>query len=287
MTDQYLICTDLDRTLLPNGPQPESNRARARFQALVSRPDISLAYVSGRNLEQVRKAMHLYHLPEPDFVIGDVGTTLYQLSSDSQWQLIDSWQQHIANDWNNYSREKLAQLIRRSELRLQEHARQNRFKLSYYAPLRLSSDKLTASIHAALKSRNIKASLIWSIDEPNGIGLLDIVPASASKFHAIEYLLQYLKLDQARCVFCGDSGNDMEVLTSPIQSVLVANSTEAVREKAFTQVKLNGNEDSLYLAQGSFLDMNGNYSAGMLEGIAHYLPQTQAWMRVTQPEVQT
>jgi len=26
--------------------------------------------------------------------------------------------------------------------------------------------------------------------------------------------------------------------------------------------------------------MNGNYSAGVLEGLAHYLPETAAWMKL-------
>ena len=35
---------------------------------------------------------------------------------------------------------------------------------------------------------------------------------------------------------------------------------------------------ALYLAQGGFLGMNGNYSAGILEGIAHYYSYTRLWM---------
>ena len=38
-----LICTDLDRTLLPNGSQPESPLARPRFRALAARPEVSIA----------------------------------------------------------------------------------------------------------------------------------------------------------------------------------------------------------------------------------------------------
>gem|GEM_PF-4546436 len=33
--------------------------------------------------------------------------------------------------------------------------------------------------------------------------------------------------------------------------------------------------NSLYLARGAFLGMNGNYSAGILAEIAHYHPDTQ------------
>jgi hypothetical protein len=35
---------------------------------------------------------------------------------------------------------------------------------------------------------------------------------------------------------------------------------------------------AFYLAQGRFLGMNGNYSAGIVEGVAHYHPDIRVWM---------
>jgi hypothetical protein len=43
-------------------------------------------------------------------------------------------------------------------------------------------------------------------------------------------------------------------------------------------VRESGHRDTLYLAQGSFLGMNGNYAAGVLEGLAHFFPETAAWL---------
>ena len=36
--------------------------------------------------------------------------------------------------------------------------------------------------------------------------------------------------------------------------------------------------DSLYLARGGHLGMNGNYSAGILEGLAHYRADARQWL---------
>ena len=83
---------------------------------------------------------------------------------------------------------------------------------------------LSAMIDARLKASGVTARLIWSVDEPTGIGLLDILPARASKYHALEALMQLHGFGYSDTVFCGDSGNDIEVLISPIPSVLVANS---------------------------------------------------------------
>ena len=42
---KILLCTDLDRTLIPNGPHVESPGVRDMFAAFVARDDVQLAYV--------------------------------------------------------------------------------------------------------------------------------------------------------------------------------------------------------------------------------------------------
>jgi hypothetical protein len=110
------------------------------------------------------------------------------------------------------------------------------------------------------------------------VGLLDILPASASKLHAIRALMTRLDVDLAETVFCGDSGNDLEVLVSEIPSVLVANATDPLRKQVEAEVASNATTAHLYLARGDFLGMNGHYAAGILEGVAHYRPELRAWM---------
>ena len=48
---------------------------------------------------------------------------------------------------------------------------------------------------------------------------------------------------------------------------------ESVAEDARAAAEAFGNSEALYLAKGGFLGMNGNYSAGILEGVAHYHPK--------------
>ena len=51
-----------------------------------------------------------------------------------------------------------------------------------------------------------------------------------------------------------------------------------VREEALQLSRASGNDDQLYISKGGFQGMNGNYSAGMLEGIAHYYPDIMNWL---------
>jgi hypothetical protein len=123
-----------------------------------------------------------------------------------------------------------------------------------------------------LKQQDVQASLVWSVDEPKGIGLLDVLPGNASKLHAIDFLRQQLGFSLAETVFAGDSGNDLPVLGSVIPAVLVANAAADVRQAAQDLAQLNGAEASLYLASGKNQQKNGNYSAGVLEGVCHFVP---------------
>ena len=79
---RLLLCTDLDRTLLPNGKQRESSRARVRFRALTDHPQVILVYVTGRHQTLIELAIRNYRVPEPDYVIADVGSTIYKLEND-------------------------------------------------------------------------------------------------------------------------------------------------------------------------------------------------------------
>jgi HAD superfamily hydrolase (TIGR01484 family) len=282
MTKRLLICTDLDRTLLPNGSAPEAAQARPLFAALVSRPEVVLAFVSGRHKALVQDAIAEFRLPLPDFVIGDVGTTIYAVTAEG-WQEWPQWTDEIAPDWAGLEHKDLHKLFEHlTGLTLQESAKQNRFKLSYYLPLNADLSQLLVEMRRLLSLHSIQAELIYSVDEPAQIGLLDVLPASATKFHAVEFLMQTLGFTLDTTVFAGDSGNDLPVMTSAIKSVLVANASPEVCQEAKKLARLHHTEDALYLAQGGFMGLNGNYSAGILEGVAHYLPHTQQWMKLNE-----
>lgn len=275
-TTELLLCTDLDRTLLPNGKQPEHPAARPRFRQLCAQPNVTLAYVTGRHLQLVEQAIAKYAIPCPDFVITDVGTKIYQREADG-WREVEPWQQQISSDWQGKTPAELHQELKDLPgLTLQEEEKQSDFKLSYYAPLGVDSKDLLQKVEKALARISVAANLIWSIDEPAQTGLLDVLPASASKLHAIEFLQLFLHAPPKMTIFAGDSGNDLPVLTSTIQSVLVANADEELKLEAQQLALANGHAEALFLAREDSSPLGGNYSAGILQGVAHFAPQFAA-----------
>jgi HAD superfamily hydrolase (TIGR01484 family) len=278
MPDRVLICTDLDRTLLPNGAEPESPGARASFHAVADRPEVELAFVSGRHRALVEAAIAEYALPYPDYVIGDVGTSIYSVQ-DGAWSQWPSWDAALAQDWGARDGKDLAALFDDIEtLTPQESEKQGRFKSSYYAPLSVDVERLIQQMQQRLVQAGLPARIIWSVDDNTHTGLVDVLPENASKLHAVRFLMQHSGHTLANTLFAGDSGNDLEVLCSEIHSVLVANASDSVREQALQLAAEAGTVQAFYAAHGGLRGMNGNYSAGILEGLVHFMPETGAWI---------
>lgn len=275
---RLLLCTDLDRTLIPNGEQAESPDARHYFTRLAAHPQVTVVYVTGRHRQLVEEAIETYDLPRPDLVISDVGTMIYDTTADS-WNPWSSWQLEIKPQWAGFSHTDLSTLFQDlGKLRLQEPEKQNTFKLSYYVPQDIDVNALLKEMEQRLTRNAVHASLIYSVDEAADTGLIDVLPRNATKLHAIQFVREHLGFTLPETVFSGDSGNDLSVLISEIQGTLVANASEQLRSQARSEAENNGHSEALYIAEGGYLGMNGNYSAGILEGIAHYCPYTRAWI---------
>lgn len=273
MTRLRLLCTDLDRTLLPNGSAPETPGVRQQLADYLLRHQVKLVFVSGRDQVLVRQAILDYQLPEPDYVISDVGTTLY--ACHENWCVESAWQVLIGADWCFAQADQLYALVADIPgLALQESHKQGRYKLSFYTPQDWELTKYESEMHARFIQHDWRVKLVFSIDEEKCCGLLDVLPLSAGKLAAINFLMQRLQIDDGAVLFAGDSGNDLDVLCSALPAVLVANASEQVRTEVLKRTGLAGTWSHLYLARG--LKDNGNYAAGILEGIHHFFGEKHA-----------
>jgi sucrose-6F-phosphate phosphohydrolase len=275
---RLLLCTDLDRTLIPNGTALEDRRARELFSKLCRHPGVSLVYVTGRDHRLVVDAIKTYDLPQPDYALTDVGSTIYRIVA-GDWQQLEAWSHHLSACWPKTTSRRIRSIVDRvSGPCLQEEAKQNTFKVSFYVPLQLDVEQIIGDINRQLQREGIAANLIWSIDEQKGVGLLDILPDGADKRQAIRFLQQQLGFADDELLFAGDSGNDLQVINSDIRSILVANAAIPIKEAALTWARQNNQSATLYLAGGGLLAMNGNYSAGILEGVCHFQPAFRSYL---------
>ncbi len=279
-----LLCSDLDRTLIPNGRDEESPDARPRLARFCAHPAVRLVLVSGRNLQLVLDAVDEWSLPQPDYIIGDVGTTIYaprRSDGGGDWMHWRDWTDEIAPSWNGLTHDDITHLFADiTAIRPQESEKQGAFKASYNVDRSVNRDVLDAELHGRLWHNGIDARLVWSVDDSTDVMQLDVLPTSASILHAMEFLISHLEFDQRRALFAGDSSSDLVALVSHINGVLVANAPISVKERARRMVEAGALQDTLYQARGGLFGMNGNYAAGVLEGMAHFLPETRDLMRL-------
>ena len=282
ITDQtLLLCMDMDRTAIPNGADPESPEARPALRKLAGRSEILIAYVTGRRRELIQSAIQTYQLPEPHFAAGDVGSSLYTVSNGS-WSDMPGWNDALSVGWNGLDGESIRKVWKEiQDVRLQEERAQSRYKVSFYTPEKIDRQKLFQQVREQLNPLGIEVNLIWSVDEATNQGLLDILPPNADKAHAVRFLAQAIGLPKERVLFAGDSGNDLPALLSGFPAILTRNASNDVREEAISAAKSQGITGTLYCAKGLPNGMNGNYAAGVLEGLAHYHPHTRNWFKTT------
>ncbi|QSX33059.1 HAD-IIB family hydrolase [Shewanella avicenniae] len=275
-----LLCTDLDRTLLPNGEQPESAAARRMFAQLVVGSQCKLAYVTGRDIALVQHAIAEYQLPLPDYAITDVGSMIY-VREGEQYQLLPHWHDYLAQQWPQDSQQLARQLGQFAQLQPQPEPRQKRFKLCYQLiPAKLLPNEV-AEVKRRLANIAWPVHLITSVDETADQGLVDLLPPNASKRGAIDFLVTELGLQHDKVFFSGDSGNDLDVLVSPYPAVIVKNALAEVVMQAVNRSKMQGLDEQLWVAQGDeSLGLNGNYSGGIVEGLLYFYPQLKRWLTV-------
>ena len=266
------LCTDLDRTLLPNGRQASDAQSIDLLRWLANQQHITLIYVSGRDKKLVLDAISEYDLPIPLYAITDVGTRLYHIDN-IEWHEDSQWQHYLQKNWDTDKLESIKnQLKNYSQVKSQEPEKLSHFKLSYYLDAKHYESDITQKIEHICQEIELNCSIIKSYDETTNTGLLDIIPANASKYHALRFLMDKHTITKKEILFCGDSDNDMDVFISELNAVIVNNAQASVKQHALQLADKRHHIAQLYIAGGNFYGLNGNYCSGILEGLAHYYP---------------
>jgi sucrose-6F-phosphate phosphohydrolase len=262
-----ILATDLDRTLLPNGEWLADDNAIEMFNRLTKEQDVLVVYVTGRNLDLTENAIKQYGVRYPDFLCGDVGTSIRKYENGA-WRFDDGWVAHVRQASPKWDAAAVqAAVVGIEGMREQEREHCNQFKQSYYVD-HANKDDILKHVEARISGK-FDEVLIYSFDPKNGNGLLDIQPASATKQTALEYVAAAHDTPKSEVVFCGDSGNDIFPLTAGFCGVLVRNADEQL--VANVKKAMNESPDiKAYFAQGNFNGLSGYYTSGVIEGAYFY-----------------
>ena len=262
-----ILATDLDRTLLPNGKWEADVNAIDLFNELTQQQEVLVVYVTGRNLNLTENAIRQYGVRFPDVLCGDVGTSIRKYK-DGDWHFDEGWITHVHNAsprWDaNALRDAVAGV---NGMREQEAEHLNQFKQSYYVEHE-RNEEILREVDQLVKGK-FDEVIVYSFDSQDGKGLLDFLPASATKQTALEYVAEEFGCPKQEVVFCGDSGNDIFPLTAGFSGVLVRNADDQL--VANVKKAMDDNPGlRAYFAKGGFKGLNGNYTSGVIEGAYHY-----------------
>ncbi|MEZ6045871.1 MAG: HAD-IIB family hydrolase [Planctomycetaceae bacterium] len=254
-----VLATDLDGTLIPMGEYPENVTDLQELKTRLREQEATVIFVTGRFLESIQAAIGEFDLPVPDWIIADVGTSIYEHRGDLKYEPLSSYQDYQAEITEPFPiaklREELAEI---PGLLPQEEEKQGRFKLSYYAPAD-QLDALAAQTAKIVKQLAAPYSIIQSLDPHGEEGFLDFLPRSISKAHALNFWHEHVDRDPERTVFSGDSGNDLAALTAGYRSIVVGNAEAKLADKVQAAHTEAGWTDRLHLAERAA-------TSGVLEG---------------------
>jgi len=258
-----MLATDLDGTLIPlNGNKQNKADLRTMTRALKNQ-SVALAFVTGRHIESVVSAIEEFSLPKPNWIICDVGSSIYQHNSIGTFELCHEYRVRLKEIAGFQMPEStIAKLDRIQGLRLQEQEKQSEFKLSFYTDGHVVNDK-KREIANLLGTAEIPFKLIASVDPFNGDGLIDILPAGVSKAFALDWLVSFCSVSKDTVVFAGDSGNDYAAMTAGYQTIVVNNAEKALVQKVHDEHEKSGWTDRLYHARS-------NATSGVWEGCLRF-----------------
>ena len=204
-----LLATDLDGTFLAGDPEDRLSL----YQTIAAHPEIKLAYVTGRSLEAVLPLLADPTLPQPDFIIADVGATL--VHGDSL-QPIQPLQSVVDARWPGET--QVASAIEPFGLERQDVPQARR--CSYFCTPEQAANPQLREI-----ADELGCDLLYSAEL-----YLDFLPKGVNKGSSLQALADWLELDHDQVLAAGDTLNDLSMLSASFHGVCVGQSEAALLE---------------------------------------------------------
>ncbi len=230
-----LLATDLDGTFLAGDPEDRLSL----YQTIAAHPEIKLAYVTGRSLEAVLPLLADPTLPQPDFIIADVGATL--VHGDSL-QPIQPLQSVVDARWPGEP--QVASAIEPFGLERQDVPQARR--CSYFCTPEQAANPQLRKI-----ADELGCDLLYSAEL-----YLDFLPRGVNKGSSLQALADWLELDHDQVLAAGDTLNDLSMLSASFHGVCVGQSEAALLDATRSHSRT--------------LHANRPGCGGILEAFAHF-----------------
>jgi hydroxymethylpyrimidine pyrophosphatase-like HAD family hydrolase len=234
-THQLVLATDLDGTLLA-GTQEMRRRIRDLFSGGLS--GAKLVYVTGRGLESIIPLLSDSTLPQPDYIIADVGATVVY----GDLRPVDPLHHEIAARWPG-SQAVLQQLAGFSLLQRQTVPQERR--CSFF----ISEGGISPELRAAVQA--LDCELLFSAGR-----YLDVLPRGVNKGETLRQLAACEGFDLDAVIVAGDTLNDLSMFTAGFKGIVVGGAEPALTAQVHKMPRV-----FIAKAEGC---------GGILDGLAHH-----------------
>lgn len=207
-----ILATDLDGTFLGG-----SDLQKIAFYQYIqeNRDRILLVFVTGRELDITFALYDEPNFPIPDYIIGDIGTTIVEGKTGKPIVNLQDW---VAKTWDNSNEKVKALLADEPGIKLQSVVTEYRVSY-YYNPDRLQPSTLNKIVEAGY-------DYLLSSDR-----YLDIMPKGISKGPTLLRFIEEMNLEAENVIACGDTLNDLSLFETGLKAVAMGNSEPKLIEK--------------------------------------------------------
>jgi sucrose-6F-phosphate phosphohydrolase len=237
-----LFSTDLDGTLLGN---PESAlRFKRAWEALRPERRPVLVYNTGRTVADTQSLIAARVLPSADFIIGGVGTELYD---HRQRGAVPEFAAQFGEGWDLAKVEAIVSAT--TGVTRQPPEFLHPYKSSWYWH-RAAREEVEA-LRQRLTGAGLRVAVVYS-----SLRDLDVLPSQANKGNALAWLCDRLAITLSEVLVAGDTGNDSSMfLLAGVHGIVVENAQPELFESV---VKL-----PVFVSRRVMAD-------GVLEGLKHF-----------------
>ncbi|MDX2207204.1 MAG: glucosylglycerol-phosphate synthase [Gemmatimonadales bacterium] len=202
-----LLATDLDGTFL-GGRQADR---LALYRAIRAASDMRLVFVTGRGVESVIPLLGDALVPDPEFIIADVGATI--VATDGL-RPVDPIQWEIDSTW--VGTEIVLEAIGEIEGLERQPVPQER-RVSFHA------SRVEVIDEVRRRLQDLPVDLLHSADR-----YLDVLPRGVNKGSTLMRLVEQLRIPGERVLVAGDTINDLSLFETGYHGVVVGQSEAAL-----------------------------------------------------------
>ena len=244
MNTQTLLISDVDFTLLGDDDK------LAEFTNWYNRNNsyLRLVLTSGRFPNSIIESVETTLLPEPDVVIGGVGSEICFFPSRD---VVPGWPVCQLEHWDGDRVRSILTGVERLEPQPDEF--QSDYKVSYF--LHDADPAELGQIRTMLLEQSMRAELVYSSQRD-----LDVLPHGCNKGSAAEYVAHYLGFEPCDVIVCGDSANDIAMFDYGFAGTVVGNAHPELKALDSPLVYQSPHE----------------YAKGVLDGIEYWLERRGA-----------